>query len=317
MPCSPGTFGQGDGACSPCTNGTYSYTGFTSSCTPCAAGTHSGPAASSCTPCVPGKFKPVNNKLYPPAGLGDEYAVVSGAPYANGVYRSYFSSADGSGTRQPGKLIYNRIDNDVNIGAWQDGGSVGAPAGDGYSGHWTRLEMPLKVAVSAVRIFNSNARNFRVYGRDSGATPSTWTMLLQVVNAAYASNNELVVAALPTTATYNMLLLVVGTTLWTNSALYMGELTYQEYEFIPSASCTDCIRGTYTTTSGNIACTPCTAGTYSDILGAFTNTTCVKCPAGTFSSAGGASTCTTCAKGAFNPVTGSTVCTTCPLGTAA
>ena len=80
--------------------------------------------------------------------------------------------------------------------------------------------------------------------------------------------------------------------------------------------CTDCIRGTYSTTEGATSaatCQQCTPGKYSDVVGATEASTCKSCTAGKYSF-GGAPGCTDCSSGLVSTSDGSGSCTACGLG---
>ena len=343
--------GAGSSTCSRCPYGTYTNQMATAgACTPCPGDTSTPFLGCTFCKCSPATPIPVNYRAYPPAALLNEFNELTTAPYSNGVYLIRVSSAGDSPNRNYNN-IFNRKDNDSPyLGQWGCcGDGVRIEAGDGYRGHSVKLQMPVSISFARIRIYNSNAKNFRVYGGINDFN-GPWTILHEVIGVTY-SNLEHVSSpsTVSTTAKYNYLMVMVAEATWNNGDLYMGELTF--YEAAPSTcpsglfavndtsvslclscypgtmstggaigpeQCASCIAGTYSGFYGANNCSQCPAGSWSTEIAAVDVSSCQLCPAGMFSPALGAnasSTCQTCPAGRMSPVPGSANCTVCGPGT--
>ena len=84
---------------------------------------------------------------------------------------------------------------------------------------------------------------------------------------------------------------------------------YGLYSGVGSSSCNSCGAGTYVNSGGT--CTNCVAGSYSSSSG---QSACAPCPTGLYSSSAGAASCSLCLKGQYSTTPGSSTCATCPSG---
>ena len=86
---------------------------------------------------------------------------------------------------------------------------------------------------------------------------------------------------------------------------------------VGATTCTDCVAGKYSASSGQPACDLCARGTYSGIVGATGQEMCAVCVPGTHTLEAGRtlqSECVPCAKGTHKAADGMLVCETCDLG---